>query len=126
MAKKVFKFIGYSLLICLLIFSFEIFYPGNYNVPAFQTRINTKYWNLPGGSRIGYTLIAARGQKKLFPIIYLHGGPGGHITNYDIQIFTSFADSGYDVYLYDQIGGGQSERLTDIRTYTVKRHLQDL
>lgn len=81
MPKQIFKIISYSLLICVLIFSFEIFYPRSYNVPIFQRRTIKQYWNLSNGSRIGYTFISANGQKKSFPIIYLHGGPGGHITN---------------------------------------------
>ncbi len=126
MTKPIFKIISFFLLPCLLIFLFTVFYPRSYNVPSFQTRTNTQYWNLSSGSTIGYTLISAKGRKKLYPIIYLHGGPGGHISNHDIQIFSSLADSGYDVYLYDQIGSGQSERLANIRDYTVQRHIEDL
>jgi len=33
---------------------------------------------------------------------------------------------GYDVYLYDQIGSGHSERLENIGEYTANRHKQDL
>lgn len=126
MTKQIFKIISYFLLLCLLTFLFAGFYPRSYNVPLFQKRTNTQYWNLPSGSTIAYTLISAKGRKKLYPIIYLHGGPGGHISNHDIQIFTSVADSSYDVYLYDQIGSGQSERLANIRDYTVQRHIEDL
>jgi proline iminopeptidase len=126
MTKKLLKVISYSLPVCILIFLFEVFYPENYNVPPFRLRADTQYWNLPGGSDIGYTFISAKRHKKLYPIIYLHGGPGGHITDYDIKIFTSFSDSGYDVYLYDQTGSGQSKRLTDIKDYTVGRHIEDL
>ncbi len=114
------------MLLCLLIFLLAVFYPRSYNVPPFAKRANTQYWNLVSGSTIGYTFIPAKGQKKLYPIIYLHGGPGGHITNYTIQIFKSLADSGYDVYLYDQIGSGQSARLADINAYTADRHIEDL
>lgn len=126
MTKRIFKITGYSLLICLLLLLFEIFYPRSYNVHPFQRRSNTRYWKLSNGSRIGYTFIAAKGKNKLFPIIYLHGGPGGHITNYDIKIFTTIANDGYDVYLYDQTGSGQSERLSNIKDYTVARHIEDL
>jgi proline iminopeptidase len=126
MAKKILKIIGYSLLIGTLVFLFKMFYPKNYDVPPFEKRTNTQYWNLVSGSKIDYSFISASGQKKPSPIIYLHGGPGGHITNYDIHIFNSIADSGYDVYLYDQIGSGQSERLDDVKDYTVERHIEDL
>jgi len=126
MKRKTVAVISCALFVVVLIYSFEIFYPRKYIVPAFQQRSGTQYWNLPDGSRIGYTFIPASGQKKTFPIIYLHGGPGGHISNHDIQVFKSFADGGYDVYLYDQIGSGQSERLANIKDYTVARHMEDL
>ncbi|MEO6916162.1 MAG: alpha/beta hydrolase, partial [Chitinophagaceae bacterium] len=117
---------SYTLIITIIIFSFEIFYPRSYNVPHLKERPNTQYWDLSSGSKIGYTLIQGKGNKKQYPIIYLHGGPGGHITDRDFQAFTSLADSGFDIYLYDQIGNGQSERLVNIKDYTVARHIEDL
>ena len=85
MKKKIFKVVGYLLLIITLISLFEIFYPKNYNVPQLQQRANEQYWNLSTGSKIGYVLIKAKTTPKLYPIIYLHGGPGGHISDRDIK-----------------------------------------
>jgi hypothetical protein len=59
----------YRWLSCLL-FSF----PRNYDVPQLQERKSTQYWTLSDESKIGYTLIPAKGEKKPYPIIYLHGG----------------------------------------------------
>ena len=126
MKRKFFKISKYALLLLLLIFLITVFYPRSYNVPHFQTRIGTQHWSLSTGSKIGYTLIAGKGNKKQFPIIYLHGGPGGHITDKDIQSLTPFSDSGYNIYLYDQAGSGESARLKDIENYTVDRHIEDL
>ena len=126
MKRNIIKIIAYSLFVFALIILFKIFYPRRHSVPIFQKRNSTQYWNLLNGSKIGYTFISVSGPRKSFPIIYLHGGPGGHITDYDIKIFRSIADSGYDVYLYDQTGSGQSERLADIGDYTVERHIEDL
>src|SRR5215468_1964568 len=126
MKKRVLKIIGYTLLITLVIFSFEIFYPRSYNVPQLKERPGTQHWNLTSGSKIGYTLIPGKGDKKQYPVIYLHGGPGGHVTDRDIQTFSSLADSGFDIYLYDQMGSGQSERLKNIKDYTVARQVEDL
>ncbi len=120
------KLTAYILLAALLVFGFVIFFPRTYSVPEAFVRPGTQYWNLPNGDKIGYTFIAAKGPKKPYPVIYLHGGPGGHITDHDIGIFSSFADSGYDVYLYDQAGSGQSARSADIEQYTVHRHIEDL
>ncbi len=39
---------------------------------------------------------------------------------------TPIAAEGYDVYLYDQVGSGWSDRLSNIRDYTAIRHKRDL
>jgi proline iminopeptidase len=125
--KKLFpSLIKYSILIGLIIFLLMIFYPRTYHVPEFQQRTNTNYWDLSTGSRIGYTLIKAKGTKKAFPIIFLQGGPGAPIFDSNIEILSKLSDYGYDVYLYDLVGCGHSNRLANIDEYTVERHKKDL
>ena len=80
MKRKIFKSIAYALLLCVVAVLFIIFYPRNYNVPIEEGK-NIQYWSLTDGSKIAYTLIPARGEKKVYPIIYLHGGPGGFISD---------------------------------------------
>lgn len=100
--------------------------PGSYNVNNPVLRAGTQYWNLPTGSRIAYTHIKANGHQQPYPIIFLQGGPGGPIYDQNILTLSSLADAGFDVYLYDQIGCGNSERLANIEEYTVDRHRLDL
>ncbi|MCY7409830.1 MAG: alpha/beta hydrolase, partial [Chitinophagales bacterium] len=61
-----------------------------------------------------------------YPIIYLHGGPGGFITDRNIATLSPLAANGFDVYLYDQIGSGHSSHLKNISDYTALRHENDL
>jgi len=93
-----------------------------------QTKIsgNLQYWDLSTGSKIAYVYFKGKEPKKPYPIIFLHGGPGAHVTSANINVLSKLADDGYDVYLYDQVGCGQSERLKNIREYTVERHVRDL
>lgn len=126
MKKRIFKFIKYAFFLGLAFLLFLVFIPRSYNVPKFQKRVGTQFWDLPTGSKIGYTFIPAKGIQKPFPIIFLNGGPGGCITNAGISLRSQLADDGFDVYLYDQIGSGQSERLKDITEYTADRHKKDL
>jgi proline iminopeptidase len=126
MRKKFFTFTKYALLLCVVLCLLLTFIPGNYNVPQIQKRDGTQYWDLPAGSKIAYTLVSAGGAKKPHPIIYLQGGPGGFISDRNIKVLAPLSEDGYDVYLYDQIGSGLSDRLTNISDYTADRHKKDL
>lgn len=113
-------------LLFLLIMAGWVLTPRYYNVLSFQEREGTKYWELSSGSRIGYTKLEHSGKAVKPPIIYLHGGPGGIVTDEIIELHRPLASQGYDMYLYDQIGSGHSGRLSDIKEYTVERHVNDL
>lgn len=126
MKIKVSGIIKYVLLIISVILIYILFYPRTYNVPQMKDREGTLYWDLPTGSRIAYTLIAAKGIKKPFPIIFLQGGPGGFITDRNIAVLEPLSENGYDIYLYDQVGSGHSARLENINEYTAERHKKDL
>ena len=111
---------GLAILSCLL------FVPAHYSVPAISPRPGMQYWQLATGSKIAYNKIPAQGVKKPYPVIYLHGGPGGPLTSSRIELLRPLAADGYDVYLYDQVGSGYSSRLANIREYTADRHRRDL
>jgi len=103
-----------------------VFIPRGYDVPKMHKRRGTQYWDLQTGSKIAYTLVSAKGIKKPYPIIYLQGGPGGFISDRNIKMLAPLSEDGYDIFLYDQIGSGQSERLSNINEYTADRHKKDL
>jgi proline iminopeptidase len=84
------------------------------------------YWHLSTGSRIAYTHYPARGTPAEAPVIYLHDGPGLAVLEADRAFYSQFARDGFDVYLYDQVGTGQSGRLDNIGAYTFERNLADL
>lgn len=126
MKKRIISITKYLFLLGVLTFLLYIFYPRKYDVLPYKEMANTNYWNLSTGSKIGYILIDAKGSKKSYPIIYLHGGPGGAITEKTISMLVPFSEDGYDIYAYDQIGSGSSERLDNIEEYTAERHQSDL
>ncbi|MGH3488382.1 MAG: alpha/beta hydrolase [Actinopolymorphaceae bacterium] len=85
----------------------------------------TRFWDLPTGSRLAYTHTPARGERRPTPVVLVHGGPGAPASRQD-ALAQSLADIGFDVYDYHQVGAGLSERLSDVRGYTVARHVADL
>ena len=87
-----------------------------------------EYWELETGSRIAYLRIPAIKKTSQTPVIFLHGGPGGAVVTFPpiTDVISTLSESGYDVYFYDQMGGGISGRLKNIREYTLSRHIKDL
>ncbi len=127
MRKKIISSATYLLLLLVAIYVICVFVPRKYEVPLIHERVGTKYWNLATGSRIAFFHVAAKGNKKKpYPIIYLHGGPGGHVSDDLIRSLTPLSHEGYDIYFYDQVGSGMSTRLKDITEYTVDRQVLDL
>lgn len=97
--------------------------------PTIETlpeRPGTKYWQMDKGYRIAYMQIRAEPPASRPPIIYVHGGPGGYVDSTEINTFGALASFGHDVYLYDQVGSGLSDRLPRPKDYTFDGHLADL
>lgn len=124
--KKIVKGVLVSVLLATVYLLLLILVPRTYDVPTAKERESTQSWDLPTGSRIGYTHLTAKGEKQPYPVIYLHGGPGGPIYDRNIQLLSALTEYGFDVYLYDQLGCGWSSRLDDISGYTAERHKEDL
>jgi pimeloyl-ACP methyl ester carboxylesterase len=88
----------------------------------------TRYWQLPTGSRIAYSEFdpPAGVAVRPFPIVFVHGGPGLRQAAFDQRAYGPFADDGFRVFLYDQVGSGLSGFLPHVRNYTVQREVEDL
>lgn len=84
------------------------------------------FWDLDTGSRVAYWKFeASGGDASDVPIIFVHGGPGGYITDADLDFFPQLTSTGHDVYVYDQPGAGFSPDL-ELDEYTEERWLADL
>lgn len=90
-----------------------------------MTATGVRYWDLPTGSHLAYTVIHAQGIRRPTPVIRLHGGPGTPGDAPD-DLDRALAARGFDVYEYDQLGSGRSTRLSDLAGYTVDRQVADL
>jgi hypothetical protein len=97
--------------------------PGN--PPPFA---NTRYWQLPSGSRIAYSEFDPPPEMpvKPDPVVFLHGGPGVRQAPFDQSIYGGLSKEGFRVFLYDQAGSGLSDFLPHVRDYTFKRMVDDL
>ncbi len=107
-------------------FLFKACVPSRQDTPSPKPRASTEYWQLKTGSKIAYTHVKAQGEPKPYPVIYLHGGPGGYVHSKVIDVLGRLSEDGYDVYLYDQVGSGFSGRLDEVNEYTAARHQRDL
>ncbi|MBB5078659.1 alpha/beta fold hydrolase [Nonomuraea endophytica] len=79
-------------------------------------------WELPTGSRLAYVRVAA-GKASAAPVVVLQGR--GDLAG-DAAFFGQLAEGGREVYVYDALGTGRSERLRDPRGYGLPRDVSDL
>jgi predicted alpha/beta-fold hydrolase len=113
------------LLLTLTATETTIFKSFNFPYTPLKITTRTRYWDLSTGSHIAYQSYPSASKREESPVIVLHGSPGVPIEDADF-----FADplnqQGFDVYYYDQVGTGRSERLSDVKMYTINRQVADL
>ncbi len=124
--RKIIKWTFRSIGIVLILFLVWSFIPLKQTITPIKARPDTKYWVMQNGYKIAYTKIEGDAANIHAAIIFLHGGPGGYIHSAIIRQMKEVAQQGYDVYLYDQIGSGLSDRLSKPKDYSFERHLNDL
>ncbi len=120
--KWTFRAIG-SVILIFLIWSLI---PIKERVKPLKARPDTQYWTLIDGYKIAFTKIDGDTANVNPAIVFLHGGPGGYIHSAIINQMKDIAQYGYDIYLYDQIGSGLSDRLPKPKDYSFNRHLENL
>jgi len=124
--KQIIKWTIRTIGIILLILLVWSLIPIRQTVKPIQPRPDTQYWKMQDGYKIAYTKIEGDTANTNPAIIFLHGGPGGYIHSAIIHQMKEVAQQGYDVYLYDQMGSGLSDRLPKPKDYSFERHLKDL
>ncbi|MEV0404559.1 alpha/beta fold hydrolase [Actinoallomurus sp. NPDC050550] len=89
--------------------------------------VATQHWDLATGSRVAvyHYPPAPGGVRRSRPLVYLNGGPVRGIAVRDHRFLQLLARQGYDVYTYEQAGGGRSD-LFPIEQYTISRPVRDL
>ncbi len=92
---------------------------------AASSETDRQFWTLSDGSRIAYQRCGTPHAGR-DPVVFLHGGPAIPPRQSTVNTLCAIADMGFEVFIYDQIGSGESSRLDDISTYTVDRNVRDL
>ncbi|MEW1658712.1 alpha/beta fold hydrolase [Streptomyces sp. NPDC093707] len=89
--------------------------------------VATQHWSLATGSRVAvyHYPPANAGTRHALPFVYLNGGPVRGISVLDHRFLQLLARQGYDVYTYEQAGGGRSG-LLPMGQYTISRSVRDL
>ncbi|WP_079179040.1 alpha/beta fold hydrolase [Streptomyces humi] len=89
--------------------------------------VATEHWSLATGSRVAvyHYRPANPGTRHPIPLVYLNGGPVRGISVLDHRFLQLLARQGYDVYAYEQAGGGRSD-LLPMSQYTISRSVRDL
>ncbi|GAA2916950.1 MULTISPECIES: alpha/beta hydrolase [Streptomyces] len=89
--------------------------------------VATQHWSLATGSRVAvyHYPPAKTGTQHPVPFVYINGGPVRGISVQDHRFLQLLARQGYDVYAYEQAGGGRSD-LLPMDQYTISRSVRDL
>ncbi|AYG78122.1 hypothetical protein DWB77_00229 [Streptomyces hundungensis] len=89
--------------------------------------VTAQKWSLTTGSRVAvyHYPPAHPGPRHPVPLVYLNGGPVRGISVLDHRFLQLLARQGYDVYAYEQAGGGRSD-LLPMGQYTISRPVRDL
>ncbi|MFE5589214.1 alpha/beta hydrolase [Streptomyces sp. NPDC056549] len=89
--------------------------------------VTAQQWSLSTGSRVAvyHYPPANPGPRHPVPLVYLNGGPVRGISVLDHRFLQLLARQGYDVYAYEQAGGGRSD-LLPMGQYTISRSVSDL
>jgi pimeloyl-ACP methyl ester carboxylesterase len=100
--------------------------PTDRQYPAALPFVTTQHWNLATGSRVAvYHYPPTPGSTRhATPLVYLHGGPVRAISVLDHRFLQLLARQGYDVYAYEQPGGGRSD-LLPMDQYSITRSVRD-
>ncbi len=101
-----------------------LFWPARTTLPPAPAGV--AWVRLPSGVRLAYLRLRATAPAHATKVIFVHGGPGLADMRGDARYLRRLAADGYDVYLFDQLGAGQSSRLADPEDYTLARGVADL
>lgn len=84
-------------------------------------------WELARGHRLAFEHVpAAAGGPRRTPVLFLHGGPGGYVHGSVVRTLGRLAERGHDVWFYEQVGSGRSDRLPRPGDYGFLGHVEDL
>lgn len=90
-------------------------------IMAKEPSADMQVMTLETGSKIAYWHYPGQGKGT---ILFVHGGPGAHTRVMDRAYYKGFAKEGFDVYLYDQAGGGFSSPIP-LQEVTMDRVIKD-
>ncbi|MBV7672776.1 alpha/beta hydrolase [Streptomyces halstedii] len=95
--------------------------------PPALSFVTTEHMRLSTGSRVAvyHYPPTGNGPRQRAPLVYLNGGPVRGISVLDHRFLQRLAGQGYDVYAYEQAGGGRSD-LLPMNQYSITRSVQDL
>ncbi|MFF9768499.1 alpha/beta hydrolase [Streptomyces sp. NPDC014636] len=101
--------------------------PTTRRYPPALAFVTTEHWRLSTGSRVAVYHYPPTGNdpRHRVPLVYLNGGPVRGISVLDHHFLQRLARQGYDVYAYEQAGGGRSD-LLPMDQYSITRSVHDL
>ncbi|CAM3294193.1 alpha/beta hydrolase [Stackebrandtia soli] len=100
--------------------------PTDRQYPSDLAFVATQHWSLATGSQVAVYHYPPDPDTtpRSTPLVFLHGGPVRSISVIDHEFLQLLARHGYDVYAYEQAGGGRSGLLS-MDQYSIDRSVRD-
>jgi len=95
-------------------------------LPPVPADASVQLWPTHDGRQVAvYRYAADSATDRHAALVFVHGGPGAYLRDFDRDFFAGFAHAGFDVVIYDQFGAGRSP-LGDPAGYTHENNVKDL
>jgi len=84
-------------------------------------------WDLEGDRTVSVSqhLPPENTEPREETILFIHGGPGAYVRDFDRDFISGFSDEGFRVVIYDQVGAGRSPTV-DLSEYSHQGNVDDL
>ena len=118
---------GFAMLVALAPLAYVLVPLAPSTLTPLPVNAAVQMWPTGAGRSVAvYHYRAEAASRRNLTIVFVHGGPGGYIRDFDRDFFATFAKAGFDVVLYDQFGAGYSPLGETTAAYTHEKNIDDL
>ncbi|MCC5904762.1 MAG: alpha/beta fold hydrolase [Balneolaceae bacterium] len=115
------------LVIAFLLAAWSVVPLKQFDFPIYPDDPRFEMWDLGGDRTVSVSqhLPSENTEPREETILFIHGGPGAYVRDFDRDFISGFSDEGFRVVIYDQVGAGHSPTV-DLSEYSHQGNVDDL